>query len=170
MDISDQRIKAMTTAGLNLIGQALSIYDSDLRLAVSNSRFQEMFGLPDRLVEPGAEFSDTIRFLAESGEYEPEEDIEEIVRSRVEQALAFEPHYLERVRPNGQVISVEGAPLPQGGWVAVYTDITSTKRVEMLLRARSEELSDQLLTHAEQLSATNRELAATITALEEAKR
>ncbi len=170
MDISDQRVKAMTTAGLNLIGQALSIYDSDLRLAVSNARFQEMFGLPDWLVEPGAEFSETIRFLAESGEYEPEDDIEEIVRSRVEQALAFEPHYIERVRPNGQVISVEGAPLPQGGWVAVYTDITATKRVETLLRARSEELSDQLLTHAEELSATNRELAATITALEEAKR
>ncbi|MFC3614733.1 PAS-domain containing protein [Lutimaribacter marinistellae] len=170
LEISDTRVKAMTTAGLNLIGQALSIYDSDLRLAVSNKRFQEMFGLPDELVEPGADFADTIRFLAEQGEYAPETDIQEIIRSRVEQALAFEPHYIERIRPNGQVISVEGAPLPQGGWVAVYTDITSTKRVETLLRARSEELSDQLLTHAEELSATNRELAATISALEEAKR
>ena len=67
-------------------------------------------------------------------------------------------------------MSIEGAPLPQGGWVAVYTDITGTKRAENLLRARSEELSGQLLSHAEELSATNRKLAATITALEEAKR
>ncbi|TMV04796.1 response regulator [Ruegeria sediminis] len=170
MDISEQRIKALTTAGLNLIGQALSIYDSKLQLVLSNHRFQEMFDLPEELVQPGASFAETIRHLAEHGEYAPESDIDEIIRSRVDQALAFEPHYIERVRPNGQVISVEGSPLPQGGWVAVYTDITRTKRVEELLRARSEELSDQLLTHAEELSATNRELAATISALEEAKR
>ena len=39
---------AMTVAGLNLIQQALTIYDRDLRLAVCNRRFQEMFGLPEK--------------------------------------------------------------------------------------------------------------------------
>ncbi|MCA0906813.1 PAS-domain containing protein [Ruegeria marisrubri] len=170
MDITEQRIKAMTTAGLNLIGQALSIYDSNLKLVLSNRRFKEMFDLPNDLVERGALFRDTIHFLASRGEYGDEESVEEMVNLRVEQALAFEPHYMERVRPNGQVISIEGAPLPQGGWVAVYTDITGTRRAENLLRARSEELSEQLLGHAEELSATNRKLAATIKALEEAKR
>ncbi|WP_417750402.1 hybrid sensor histidine kinase/response regulator [Ruegeria sp. SCP10] len=170
MRITEQRIKAMTTAGLNLIGQALSIYDSQLRLVLSNRRFQEMFDLPDALVQPGALFRDTIHFLASRGEYGDEGSVDDMVEVRVEQALAFEPHYMERERANGQVISIEGAPLPQGGWVAVYTDITSAKRAENLLRARSEELSGQLLTHAEELSATNRKLAATITALEEAKR
>ncbi|WP_254439196.1 PAS-domain containing protein [Ruegeria arenilitoris] len=160
----------MTTAGLNLIGQALSIYDSQLRLVVSNRPFQTMFDLPDHLVQPGALFSDTIRFLASIGDYGEVEDIEEVVDLRVKQALAFEPHYIERVRANGQVISVEGAPLPKGGWVAVYTDITDTKQAEALLRARSEELSDQLLGRAEELSAANRKLAATNAALEEAKR
>lgn len=170
MDITEQRIKSMTAAGLNLIGQALSISDSNLRLVVSNRRYQEMFDLPDELVQPGALFADTIRYIAERGEYGDDVDVDEIVALRVKQALAFEPHYLERVRPNGQVISVEGAPLPQGGWVAVYTDITRTKRAEDLLRARSEELSDQVLSHAEELSAANRQLAATNSALEEAKR
>lgn len=173
MDISEQRIKAMTTAGLNLIGQALSIYDNALRLVQCNARFQEMFDLPDQLIQPGARFHDTIQFLASRGEYgdvDEVDEVDEMVRQRVEQALAFEPHYMERIRPNGQVISVEGAPLPTGGWVAVYTDITRTKQAEDLLRARSEELSEQLLGRAEELSATNRKLAATIKALEEAKR
>ena len=39
----------LTQAGLNLIAQAISIYDGDLRLAVSNRRFQEMFDLPEEL-------------------------------------------------------------------------------------------------------------------------
>ncbi|WP_233494796.1 PAS-domain containing protein [Ruegeria sp. A3M17] len=160
----------MTTAGLNLIGQALSIYDSQLRLVVSNRPFQTMFDLPDHLVQPGALFSDTIRHLASSGEYGDVDDVEAAVNLRVNQALTFESHYIERVRANGQVISVEGAPLPKGGWVAVYTDITNTKQAEALLRARSEELSGQLLDRAEELSAANRKLAATNSALEEAKR
>jgi len=162
--------KGMTTAGLNLIAQALTIYDSDLRLTLCNRPFCDMFNLPDHLVTPGAGFEDTIRHLVETGEYGEVDDIEGFIQVRVEQARAFEPHYMERTRANGRTISVEGSPLPQGGWVAVYTDITRTKKSEQLLRARSEELSDQLLAHAEELSATNRELAATITVLEETKR
>ena len=163
-------IARLTQAGLNLIGQALSIYDSDLRLVLCNRMFQQMFGLPDALVTPGAAFADTIRLLVARGEYGEVGEAEAFVQARVDQALAFEPHYLERTRANGMVVSIEGSPLPQGGWVAVYTDITAIKRQEALLRARSEELSDQVLARADELAATNRALAATNSALEEAKR
>lgn len=170
MALTETRTQELTAAGLNLIGQALTIYDSDLRLAVCNAPFQRMFDLPDRLVTPGATFEDTIRHLVNRGEYGDVSDIESFIAERVEQARAFEPHYMERTRSNGRIISVEGAPLPQGGWVTVYTDITRTKRQEALLQSRSEELSDQLNTYAEELSSTNRALAAMNAALQEAKR
>jgi len=162
--------QAMINAGLNLIQQALTIYDSDLKLVLANHRFRDMFRLPARFNTPGADFGETIRYLAEQGEYGDISDIDAFVQARVDQALDFEPHYLERRMKNGRWISVEGSPLPEGGWVAVYTDITRTKRQEQLLRGRSEELSDQLLQYAEELSATNRQLESTVTALEEAKR
>lgn len=161
---------SLTQAGLNLIGQALTIYDSDLRLAVCNAPFGAMFDLPDRLTTPGAGFEDTIRHLAERGEYGPVENIESFARDRVETARAFEPHYMERTRANGRTISVEGAPLPQGGWITVYTDITETKAQEQLLRTRSELLSEEVLKRSEELAKTNRRLAATNKALEEARR
>lgn len=156
-------------AGLNLIQQALSIYDNDLRFVVGNRSFQTMFGLPDHLVTRGASFEDVIRFLVERGEYGEVSDHDAFVRDKVQQALAFEPHYMERRRADGRMISVEGSPLAQGGWVTVYTDITGIKRQEQLLRSRSEELSDQLLAHAEELSQTNRALASTNAALQETK-
>jgi len=160
----------MTQAGLNLIGQALSIYDADLRLAVSNRMFRDMFDLRDCLVRPGAPFEATIRHLVERGEYGAIADTDAVVAERVAQARAFEPHYLERTRPSGQVISVEGSPLPGGGWVTVYTDITATRAQERLLRARSEVLSDELLARAEELAAANRKLAAASATAEEARR
>lgn len=159
----------LTQAGLNLIGQALSIFDSDLRLAVSNRQYQVMFDLPEALTRPGTSFEDTIRYLLLRGEYGEVSDVEEAVRLRVEQAQAFTPHYMERLRANGRTIAVEGAPLTQGGWVTVYTDITEIKQHEALLRARSEELSGQVLENAERLAAANRALGATNAALEETK-
>lgn len=170
MSLSDRRVAEMTTAGLNLIDQALSIYDRDLKLVVANQRFQNMFSLPNELVTTGASFEDTIRHIVLAGEYGAVDDVEDFVAGRVAQARTFEPHYFERTRANGDTIAVEGAPLPMGGWVAVYTDITQTRRSEELLRARSEELSEKLISHSQELRATNRKLAATNSALSEAQR
>lgn len=170
MPIRSGSTQAMTMAGLNLIQQALSIYDSDLKLVVANARFREMFDIPEHLMTPGASFEDTIRLIASRGEYGEVDDLEALVRERVELAKVFEPHYLERQRHDGRWVSVEGNPLPGGGWVAVYTDITRAKQQEELLRGKSEELSDQLLRYAEELSTANRELGSTVVALEEAKR
>lgn len=160
----------MTKAGLNLIQQALTIYDTDLKLVICNNRFKEMFNLPESLVTTGATFGETIEHLAKRGEYGAVDDIDEFIKERIRVARAFEPHYMERKRANGQVISVEGAPLPQGGWVTVYTDITRIRHQEDLLRSRSEVLSDQVFTYAAELASKNRALEAANAALEETQR
>ncbi|KAJ57534.1 histidine kinase [Actibacterium mucosum KCTC 23349] len=170
MTISPKDRARMTEAGLNLIQQALSIYDADLKLVVCNQRFGEMFSLPDHLCAVGSDFAETIRYLVDTGEYGAVEDVDQFVQDRVDQARTFQQHYMERTRANGHTISVEGSPLPSGGWVTVYTDITAIKEQEALLRTRSAELSTQLLDHAERLAQSNREFAAINAALGEAGR
>ena len=170
MVFNTQSKDLMTKAGLNLIQQALTIYDTELKLVICNNRFKEMFNLPEPLVTTGATFGETIEHLAKRGEYGSVDDIEEFTKERIRVARAFEPHYMERKRANGQVISVEGAPLPQGGWVTVYTDITRIRHQEDLLRSRSEVLSDQVFTYAAELASKNRALEAANAALEETQR
>ena len=165
-----QSEQSFTAAGLNLIGQGLTIFDRDLRLVIANSRFQTMFNFPDAMMRAGTPFEDAIRFVASQGDYGEIGDLDAFVRERVAIARTFNPHYMERKRANGRVISVEGAPLPQGGWVAVYTDITRIRQQEAMLSAKASDLSDQVGRHAEALAATNRQLAATNAALEETKR
>lgn len=160
----------LLVAGMNLIQQAISVFDRNMKLVVFNQPMTKMFNLPDYIIAPGTSFQKVISYLTANGEYGEVDDVDEFVRVRVELAEAFEPHYMERMRSNGQWISVEGTPLPQGGWVTVYTDITRIKRQDAILRARSEELSEQVLARSEELAATNRELEATIAALEETKR
>lgn len=159
----------MILAGLNLIKQAISIHDEQLRLVVANRRFQQMFSLPDRYVEPKAEFRDILMYLAQEGEYGAVDDVDAFVDEKVRLALTFEPHYFERTRSNGTSISVEGSPLKQGGWISVYTDITDMKRQEDFFRSHAESLSDELVDRSEDLAQTNRTLSAAINALEAAK-
>ncbi|WP_293446981.1 PAS-domain containing protein [Planktotalea sp.] len=161
--------RKMLEAGLNLIQQAMSIFDSNLRLVLINRQMQQMFSLPSELVQTGVSFDKVIRFLAERGEYGEIDDLDEFVANRAKLARTFEAHYMERKRANGRMISVEGAPLPEGGWVTVYTDITEIKQQEALLRTRSEALSEQVLVRSEELAKTNRALASSNAALEEAK-
>lgn len=157
-----QDTTVLLRSGLNLIQQALSIYNSDLKLVFANKRFEAMFGLPAELIQPGAEFGETIRYLAEAGEYGSIKNVGDYVKERVAQALNFEQHYVERQRSNGRWISVEGGPLRQGGWIAVYTDITDIRRQEDMLRERSDDLSGKLLDRSEELARANRALEATI--------
>ncbi len=157
-------------SGLNLIDQAISIFDRDLRLAAWNTRFVTLFNLPQRLAVRGQSFEAIIRFLIEAGEYGQIDNIDQYVAERLDQARAFEPHYFERQRDNGAIISVEGHPLTKGGWVTVYTDISQTKAKERLLESRTQDLHGQVSIYAADLSSTNRELKASIAALEETKR
>ena len=66
--MEDQTTTHMMRSGLNLIGQALTIFDANLRLSVANRRYQEMFDLPDHIVKIGYDFADTIRYLASRGD------------------------------------------------------------------------------------------------------
>ncbi len=159
-----------TLAGLDLIKQAISIYDRHLCLVVCNSRFLEMFNLPPSFGEPGAGFGDTLRFLADRGEYGDIDDLDDYINAREAQARNFEPHYFERQRPDGRHVSVEGHPLRQGGWVTVYTDISDVRHTETVLKSRSASLSEALLDRSEALARANRELESTVSALQIAQR
>lgn len=166
MPPNQQKFGRMIQAGLNLMSQAVSVHDSDLRLVHGNRRFQTMFQLPDRLMQPGTEFQDVLRYATDHGEYGPVDDPDSFVAEKVALARRFEPHYFERTRANGTAISVEGAPLDGGGWITVYTDITDVKRQERLFRSHAKDLSDELLRRSEELEQTNRALNASVRALE----
>lgn len=160
----------MILSGLNLIKQAFTVYDKDLKLVIANLQFQRMFDMPDALMRPGTTFEDAVAFVAQQGDYGEIEDTAKFVAERTQKARAFVPHYLERKRQNGTTISIEGSPLQDGGWVTVYTDITDIKSQDALLRGRSDDLSDALIARSEELAKTNRALTHTVAALEQAQR
>jgi diguanylate cyclase (GGDEF)-like protein len=112
----------------------VSLADKDLRLTVWNSELKRLLNFPDELFEP--ELPDLYKlalFNARRGEYGPG-DPEALANAVVERARKMQPHVYERERPDGTVLEIRGQPLPGGGFVSIYTNITERKHAEEEVR------------------------------------
>jgi hypothetical protein len=67
-------------------------------------------------------------------------EVERLVAERMAAVRAFQPHNAERTRPNGQVLSIRGVPIPNLGFVTLWTDITEQRRYEQLIESQNAEL------------------------------
>lgn len=124
----------MIIGGLEYLAQGFSIFDRELRLVAWNQHYLELLDFPPEMGSFGRPLADFFRYNAERGDYGPGE-VDELVNTRIELAKKAEPHCFERVRPNGTAIEVRGTPLPGGGFVTTYTDITERKSWEESLQA-----------------------------------
>lgn len=130
-------------AGLDLLDQGLTVFDSSLHLVAWNRAFLELLAFPPEMTRIGAPFEDFIRYNAQRGEY-GNEPVEEAVRQRVDLALAFLPHDIERERPDGRILRITGQPLPGHGFVTLYSDVTEQRRTEQALRQANLELESRV--------------------------
>ena len=121
------------------IVHGVGMFDSNFKLVAWNRRFTELVDLPEEFVASKPTHEEVVRFLAGRGEYgsvDVEDQIQQRIQSR-EQRRVF-----ERPRPNGGVVEVRHNPLPEGGLVLIYTDITERKRYEETLRAARDAADD----------------------------
>ena len=151
--------RALLAATFENIDAGISVVDAEQNLVAWNSRYEQLFGFPPDMLYVGAPVADLIRFNAERGDFGPAHDIEAYVRRRLEHFRRGGEHSFERVRADGRVIKTVGGPMPGGGYVTSYTDITEEARVRAELEATLMELESRVAQRTEQLSAANRQLA-----------
>lgn len=116
----------------------ISVFTNHLLLQAANPAFYRLLDLPEKQFPVGTSFEDIIRFNAERGEY-GDGDIEKLVRTRVELAQNFEKLNFKRPGPDGTQLEIKGWPLPEGGFMSTYMDITEIEDTLSALEAKSRE-------------------------------
>jgi diguanylate cyclase (GGDEF)-like protein len=112
----------------------ISLCDTDLRFTAYNDQFKELLDFPHALFAKGwVHFEELARFNANRGEYGPG-NTEEQIQAVVARAQNFQAHHIERARPNGRWLEIRGTPIPSGGFVTSYIDITERKQMEDQVR------------------------------------
>ncbi|MBX3609635.1 MAG: PAS-domain containing protein [Hydrogenophaga sp.] len=133
------RINELQHSILENMPCAISAFDADLKLVAWNSHFIRLLGLDELFARGVPTFEDILRFNAMRGEYGDHGDVETVLQQMIERARHPVPHRFERVRPDGMPLEVRGTPMPGGGFVTTYMDMTERKRAEQSV-ARSEAL------------------------------
>ncbi len=109
------------------VDQGILVLDRNLRVVIWNARYQEMFLYPEGMVYFGRPVADLIRFNAQQGAC-GEGDIEDHVRKRLAHYRAGTAHVFQRFQADGKVMEMRGNPMPDGGYVTTFSDITEHKR------------------------------------------
>jgi Na+/proline symporter/signal transduction histidine kinase len=153
--------RALLQGAIENITQGISVVDQSLRLVAWNDRYLELFNYPEGLISVGRPIADIIRYNAERGLLGPGEAEVHVAR-RLHWMRQGRAHTSERLFPNGRVIELIGNPMPGGGFVMSFTDITAFREAEHALKGANESLELRVAERTRELSQLN-------TALTEAK-
>jgi diguanylate cyclase (GGDEF)-like protein/PAS domain S-box-containing protein len=130
---------ALHEAALDAMAHGLCVFDADWRIALFNRRYLEIFNLSADVIRPGLSYRDMLAHSCERGNFTVAA-AEAFWRNRREQLMRRVPFSLRRRLPRGVLVVSRYEPLPDGGWVSVYEDVTEQDRLDSELRVQVERL------------------------------
>ncbi len=152
--------QALLRATIDNISQGISVVDADLRLIAWNQRYIDMFSYPPALVEVGRPVADVIRFNLKRGLIDSE-DIEAEIDKRLSYLRQGSAYKFQRRQQDGRVLEMQGNPLPGGGFVTTYSDISAFIDTQQQLEQRVAERTAALQQLNEQLQLAQQKIEAT---------
>ncbi|ABV37743.1 integral membrane sensor hybrid histidine kinase [Shewanella sediminis HAW-EB3] len=176
-DASSHRMefsRSVLHSAIENASEGISVIDSDLKLVAWNKHYLELFDYPDDLIYIGCPVKQLIQYnLSHGGKFN--KNIEQKVERRLTFLRQGSRHSTERIQGDGKTIRIEGNPIPDGGFVMIFSDITMYREAEKLLKEKNLDLEARVYERTRKLEKanltleqTNAELADAIQKVEQA--
>jgi hypothetical protein len=142
----DPRLLAQPREVLDIVlahlGQGLVVVGPDFRLLAFNRKFVDLFRLPAGTIQIGGDYRDVLRIWA-TATGQDQAMLERAIRE-LELKTPFDFEFPQLIHGESRWCLLTHSPLPTGGCVRTFTDITERKRISADLERHVQQLEHAL--------------------------
>lgn len=138
-------------ASITHLPLGVSVIDADLKLVAWNQLYESLFDYPQNYLQVGLPIVDMLHYNASRGLLGEAKDVEDDIQKRMHNMLVGRSYKV--VRPNlfGKVIEISGHPLPAGGYITCYSNISEYIEIQNALEQSKEVLEDRVIQRTSEL-------------------
>lgn len=130
-EVRDSRNQLL--AAINAINDGFGLVDAGGCVTLANTKLKEFYPAIEEFISRRAHVSEVIRTL-----------FPDLPGSGAASGKITEPAMAEHSLADGRWLRIQRSPLPDGGYIALYTDITTYKEQEQALEAQARRLREAL--------------------------
>ena len=145
-------------SALDQVRHGLSVFDNDMKLICWNRQFRELLNLPPELGRVGTSLEAILRTCATRGDFGPG-NVNELVADRLMKLVIAYETFQEHVDGGRRILEIRTSPMPQGGIVTTYSDITERVEAARALERANETLERRVRERTAELTQVNQALA-----------
>ena len=149
-----QHNRDLLQIALDQMEQGITVFDQDFRLTCWNRQYRALFDLPDEMGQVGVSLDRILHFLARRGDIAPEAQVAILNRM-----TTFGSPWQMELKTSGRTIELRSNPMPDGGIVATYADISARVEADLALKRANESLEQRVERRTAELTRVNEELA-----------
>jgi adenylate cyclase len=139
VEVEEERLRERQVV-LDTIDYGVLILGPELRVRMHNRAFVHLSGVDDRTLRARPDFQGVMEAARRSGIYDvPAAEWEAYIAARLDELERGEVPPREWQLPDGRTLEYQCVPLPDGGRMITYFDLTRLKEAEAELRAAKEQ-------------------------------
>ncbi|TPJ63481.1 MULTISPECIES: PAS domain-containing hybrid sensor histidine kinase/response regulator [unclassified Mesorhizobium] len=148
-----QHNRDLLQIALDQMEQGITVFDRDFRLICWNRQYRELFDLPDDMGQVGVSLDQILRHLAERGDIPTDQRV-----TMLNRLTSFVSPWQMELKTSGRILELRSNPMPDGGIVATYADISGRVEQDLALKRANESLEQRVKTRTIELTRVNEEL------------